>query len=72
CESASNVWGKLLFWQTRDLITCKRSEYLLIFSPVDVLIICDSILSKRKTSRYTLITSGWAVMVSRYLRQAEY
>ncbi|WP_220980229.1 hypothetical protein, partial [Klebsiella pneumoniae] len=49
-----------------DLITCKRSEYLLIFSPVDVLIICESILSKRKTSRYTLITSGWAVMVSRY------
>ncbi|HFT4585537.1 TPA: hypothetical protein ACHV90_005127, partial [Klebsiella pneumoniae] len=55
--------------QTRDLITCKRSEYLLIFSPVDVLIICESILSKRKTSRYTLITSGWAIpQTSRVLK----
>jgi hypothetical protein len=66
------MFGEVVILANPDLITCKRSEYLLIFSPVDVLIICESILSKRKTSRYTLITSGWAVMVSRYLRQAEY
>ncbi|WP_414476650.1 hypothetical protein, partial [Klebsiella pneumoniae] len=71
--------GDVLMWLMKTLLTSRcinqrgaGHEYLLIFSPVDVLIICESILSKRKTSRYTLITSGWAVMVSRYLRQAEY